>query len=95
MKDKLNEMPAFADEDEEALFWQSHDSTDYVGWDSARTVSIPGLKPSLRSISIRLPEPMLARLRAMANERDIPYQSLIKMILAEHVAAQGGKKRVG
>jgi predicted DNA binding CopG/RHH family protein len=96
MRNTKSDTPAFAsEEEEEALFWQEHDSTDYVDWNRAKTVTLPELKPSLRSISLRLPEPMLARLRAMANERDIPYQSLIKMILAEHLKAQSDKKRAG
>jgi len=95
MKKKPRDIPAFADEDEEALFWQTHDSTDYVDWDRAQATTLPALMPSLRSISLRLPEPMLARLRTMANERDVPYQSLIKMILSEHLAAQLGNKRAG
>jgi predicted DNA binding CopG/RHH family protein len=89
MKKTLKPIPAFANEEEEALFWQDKDSTDYVDWDRAKKVNLPELKPSLRSISLRLPEPMLARLRSMANERDVPYQSLIKMILAERLAEKG------
>jgi predicted DNA binding CopG/RHH family protein len=95
MKRTLRDIPIFANEDEEAAFWQDHDSADHVDWDRAQAITLPELRPSLRSISLRLPEPMLARLRAMANERDIPYQSLIKMILAEHLAAQANKKRTG
>jgi predicted DNA binding CopG/RHH family protein len=95
MKTGLRDIPTFASEDEEALFWQKHDSSDYVDWDRAQAVILPELKPSLRSISLRLPEPMLARLRTMANERDVPYQSLIKIILAEHLAAHIDKKAGG
>jgi predicted DNA binding CopG/RHH family protein len=83
----MRDIPEFADEEEERIFWQTHDSTDYIDWSAARQVSLPKLRPTLKSISLRLPEPLLARLRMMANERDIPYQSLIKMILAEHVEA--------
>ena len=79
-------LPEFADEAEEALFWQIHDSTDYVDWKKAESVTFSNLQPSLKSISLRLPEPMLARLKSLANERDVPYQSLIKMILADHLA---------
>jgi len=80
MKAEKRDIPEFANEEEERIFWQTHDSTDYIDWSAARQVF-------LRSISLRLPEPLLARLRMMANERDIPYQSLIKMILVEHVEA--------
>ena len=81
-------IPEFANEAEEALFWQTHDSTDYVEWSKAmaKPVTFANLQPSLKSISLRLPEPMLARLKSLANERDVPYQSLIKMILADHLA---------
>ena len=85
MKTPRLAVPEFESEEAEALFWQEHDSTEYLDWSQARTVSFTQLKPSLKSISLRLPEPMLNRLRIMANERDIPYQSLIKMILAEHL----------
>lgn len=86
MKNKPLNIPDFQSEEEEALFWQDHDSMDYVDWSKASSVSLPLLKPSLRSISLRLPEPMLAKLRTLANQRDVPYQSLIKMILADHLA---------
>jgi len=79
-------IPKFTNEAEEALFWQSHDSTDYVDWSQAKSVTFTNLQPSLKSISLRLPEPMLARLKSLANERDVPYQSLIKMILADHLS---------
>ena len=79
-------VPKFKTEEEEAQFWQENDSADFVDWTLARRVDFPQLKPSLRSISLRLPEPMLARIRALANEQDVPYQSLIKVILAEHLA---------
>lgn len=86
MKKAKFDIPDFVDEAEEDLFWQEHDSTDYIDWSKAVSVTFPHLKPTLKSISLRLPEPMLNRLRSMANERDVPYQSLIKMILAEHLA---------
>lgn len=79
-------IPEFASEAEEALFWQTNDSTEYVDWSKAKPVTFSNLQPSLKSISLRLPEPMLARLKSLANERDVPYQSLIKMILADHLA---------
>lgn len=86
MKATKKPVPEFAMEAEEALFWQDHDSTEYVDWSAAKPRVFPELRPSLKSISIRLPQPMLDRLRSMANERDVPYQSLIKMILADRLA---------
>jgi len=86
MKAIRNQIPEFTTEAEEALFWQGHDSTDYVDWSTATPVVFPELRPSLKSISIRLPQPMIDRLRTMAHQRDVPYQSLIKMILADRLA---------
>ena len=86
MKTTKKQIPIFATEAEEAIFWQDHDSTDYIDWSMSSRSVFPELKPSLKSISIRLPQLMIDRLRTMANERDVPYQSLIKMILAERLA---------
>jgi predicted DNA binding CopG/RHH family protein len=72
-------------EDEERKIWSEHDSSEYLNWKSAERVLFPNLKPSTRSISLRLPESLLDALRQMANERDVPYQSLIKMILQERI----------
>jgi predicted DNA binding CopG/RHH family protein len=77
--------PTFANESEERAFWESHDSTDFVDWDRAERVRFPNLKPSTRSISLRLPMTLLDRIRIAANKRDVPYQSLIKMWLTEKV----------
>jgi predicted DNA binding CopG/RHH family protein len=79
-------VPAFADEAEERRFWETHDSTDYVDWSRAVQVRMPNLKPSSSAISLRLPLPLLERIKVAANKRDVPYQSLIKMWLAEKVA---------
>ena len=78
-------VPEFRNEDEERAFWSEHDSTEYLDWSSAERVLFPNLKPSTRSISLRLPEPLLEALRQMANERDMPYQSLIKVFLQERI----------
>ena len=86
MKTTKKMLPDFSTEAEESLFWQEHDSTDYVDWAAAKPYVFPELKPTLKSISIRLPQPMIDRLRSMANERDVPYQSLIKMILADRLS---------
>lgn len=77
--------PAFRTEAEEREYWQSHDSSDQVDWSRARSVRLPALKPSTRTISLRLPETLLERIRIEANKRDMPYQSLIKVWLAEDV----------
>lgn len=85
MRKKLKEIPRFNNEDEEREFWATHDSTDYFDWDKAEIVVFPKLKPTTRTISLRLPVSMLDRLRMIANKSDVPYQSLIKMILQERV----------
>ncbi|MBK9155828.1 MAG: BrnA antitoxin family protein [Chloracidobacterium sp.] len=85
MKKKLKEIPKFKTEDEEREFWSTHDSTDYFDWDKAECVVFPKLKPTTRTISLRLPQSMLDRLRAAANKRDVPYQSFIKMILQDRL----------
>ncbi len=85
MKKKLKEVPEFKNEDEEREFWWTHDSTEYVDWDKAERVVFPNLKMSTRTISLRLPEWMLDRLKAAANKRDVPYQSLIKMFLSDRL----------
>lgn len=78
-------IPKFKSEAEERSFWESHDSTSYVNWEKARPVSLPNLKPSTRTISLRLSESLLERIKIEANKRDVPYQSLIKAWLAEDV----------
>ncbi|MDZ7713659.1 MAG: BrnA antitoxin family protein [Rhodovibrio sp.] len=81
--------PEFRTEAEERAFWESHDSSEYVDWDQAQPVRMPSLKPSTRTISLRLPESLLERIKIEANKRDMPYQSLIKAWLAEDVDRQG------
>ena len=85
MPEKSKKIPTFKSEDEEREFWATHDSTEYLDWDEAEEVVLPKLKPSTRTISLRLPELMLNELRLIANKRDIPYQSLIKMFLKERI----------
>lgn len=85
MKDRL---PAFASEEEERDFWAAHDSADYVDWSRAERVILPNLKPSTRTISLRLPEHMLDEIRMLANKRDVPYQSLLKTFLADRLDAE-------
>jgi predicted DNA binding CopG/RHH family protein len=81
-------LPAFASEAEEARFWATHDSADYVDWSQARPVIFPDLKPTTTTISLRLPAHLLADLKRLANRRDVPYQSLLKVFLAERLAAE-------
>jgi predicted DNA binding CopG/RHH family protein len=85
MAKALKSVPIFANEAEERRFWETHDSTAYLDWSKAQPVRLPNLKPTQTAISLRLPMPLLERIKIAANKRDIPYQSLIKMWLAEKV----------
>lgn len=85
MKRKLKRVPAFRTEAEERRFWQSHDSTEYLDWSKARPVRLTSLRPTLKTISLRLPAALIAELKVLANRRDVPYQSLLKTFLAERV----------
>ena len=78
-------MPEFKTEAEEREFWETHDSSDYLNWSQAKLVSLPKLKPSTKTISLRLPETLLDRIKIEANKRDMPYQSLIKAWIADGV----------
>ena len=82
---KRRPIPRFASEDKERAFWAKRDSSQYVDWGEAESVSLPNLRPSTRTISIRLPEPMIERLKVLANKRDVPYQSLLKLFVAERI----------
>jgi len=82
------ELPKFKDEESEREFWSSHDSTEYIDWSSAEALILPNLKPSLKTISLRLPEHLLNELKFLANKKDVPYQSLLKMFLAERVRSE-------
>ena len=90
---KKKRIPRFRSEDAERDFWADHDVLDFFDWERAVSGSFPGLKPSTTTISLRLPEPLLEELKALANERDIPYQSLLKVFLAERVATERGWRR--
>ena len=85
MKKKI---PKFKSESEERRFWQQHDSSKYLDWTDAEEVILPRLKPSTRKISIRLPESMLDELKVLANKRDVPYQSLLKIFLSERIKTE-------
>lgn len=82
MKKKI---PKFRNEDEEREFWATHDSTEFVNWKNAKRVLLPSLKPSVKTISLRLTKSMLEELKLLANKRDVPYQSLAKIFLAERI----------
>jgi predicted DNA binding CopG/RHH family protein len=81
-------IPRFKSEDAEREFWATHDSTDYIDWRRGKRVTLPNLKPSSQTISLRLPKPMLDRLKLLANKRDVPYQSLLKIFVAERLKAE-------
>ena len=83
-------IPRFKSEDEEREFWSEQDSTDLIDWSRASRVVLPNLKPSLKTISLRLPEHMLAELKLLAHKKDVPYQSLIKIFLAERLKRELG-----
>jgi predicted DNA binding CopG/RHH family protein len=85
MTKALETIPVFQSEAEERAFWETHDSTDYVDWSKAQPARLPNLKPSSTSISIRLPNSLLDGIKIAANKRDVPYQSLIKIWLAEKI----------
>ena len=80
MKKKI---PRFKTEAEERKFWLQNDSSEYIDWTDAEEVVLPRLKPSTRKISIRLPESMIEELKVLANKRDVPYQSLLKIFFSE------------
>lgn len=84
-KKRRKAIPQFHTEAEERAFWASHDTVPYVDWSRARPAVFPNLHPSTETISLRLPAPLLADLKALANARDVPYQSLLKVFLAEQV----------
>lgn len=83
MSKQTRAVPKFANEAEERAFWETHDSTEYLDWSKARKVVLPNLKPTTKTISLRLPQHLLDSIKAAANARDVPYQSLIKVWLQE------------
>jgi predicted DNA binding CopG/RHH family protein len=84
----MKKIPKFKTEAEERDFWANTDSSDYIDWSKAKRVLLPNIKPSLRTISLRLPELMLEELKLIANKRDVPYQSLIKIFLSERLSKE-------
>ena len=93
VKAAAKQAPAFQSEDAERAFWARHDVTEYFDWSQAVRASFPDLKPTTQTISIRLPAGLLAELKTLANERDVPYQSLMKVFLADRVSEE--RKRPG
>ncbi len=90
----INKIPKFQNESEERAFWESHDSSDYVDWEKAKPVLLPNLKPSTKTISLRLPEALLDRIKIEANKRDMPYQSLIKFLVAHEMERICGDNKI-
>ena len=95
-KKAKRQIPRFRSEEAERRFWAEEDSPDYVDWSEARRPSFPNLRPSTRTISLRLPESLLEDLKLLANKRDVPYQSLLKIYLAERIQEEFGRlKKTG
>jgi predicted DNA binding CopG/RHH family protein len=82
---KKRQIPEFSSEEDERSFWAKHDSTEFIDWQAAQRRRFPNLKPSLRTISLRLPVSMIEDLKVLAHKRDVPYQSLLKVFLAERL----------
>src|SRR5215208_852795 len=89
----LKKIPTFKSENEEREFWARADSTEYVDWGAAAPTRFPSLHPSSTAISVRLPDTLLTELKLLANERDVPYQSLLKVYLTDRVKAERRQKR--
>jgi predicted DNA binding CopG/RHH family protein len=85
---KLKPIPKFRSHEEAGEFWMKHDTTEYLDWSKAQPLRFTKLRPSTATISLRLPKGMLDELRVLANERDVPYQSLLKVYLAERIAEE-------
>jgi predicted DNA binding CopG/RHH family protein len=90
MKKKI---PNFKNEAAERRFWAKHDSTEFIDWSQGKRTLFPNLRPSTKTISLRLPESLLEALRALARKRDVPYQSLLKMFLAERIEREFQRSR--
>ena len=90
---KIKLIPEFASEAEEQEFWAAQDTTEYFDWEGARRVVFPNLKPTTTPISMRLPETLLSEIKRLAHEQDVPYQSLMKIYLAERVAFERRRRQ--
>ena len=84
----MKTIPKFKTEEAERKFWAKHDSTEYIDWSKAKRAVFPNLKPSTKTISLRLPETMLEELKLLANKKDVPYQSLLKVFLSERIDSE-------
>ena|SRR5947209_7593032 len=92
MSNERKNIPQFNNEDEEREFWATHDSTEYIDWSKAqKKPTFSRLKPSTRTVSIRLPESLIAELKTLANKKDVPYQSLVKIYLSEKVQEEAAR----
>ena len=90
---KLKPIPYFGSEAEEREFWETHDTADFVDWSKAKAGVFPALKPSTETISLRLPAGLLAELKILANKRDVPYQSLLKIFLSDRITEERARER--
>jgi predicted DNA binding CopG/RHH family protein len=90
---KRRPLPRFASEEAERAYWASHDSVEHLDWREARQPRLPALAPSTATISVRMPQTMLEELKQRANEQDVPYQSLLKVYLAERLAQERARRR--
>jgi len=93
MASTKKQIPQFRTEEEERRFWSEHDSTEFIDWHAAERRRFPHLKPSLRTISLRLPVAMIEDLKMLANKRDVPYQSLLKVFLAERLEKERSRTK--
>lgn len=91
----MKKIPKFKNEAAEREFWAKNDSADYIDWKEAKRKTFENLKPSVKTISLRLPETMLAELKLLANKRDVPYQSLMKVFLSERIRKELEERKVG
>jgi len=91
----MRKLPKFKTEEAEREFWARHDSTEFIDWRRGKRVTLPNLRPSSQTISLRLPKPMLEQLKVLANKRDVPYQSLLKIFVAERLIAEFEKLDLG
>ncbi len=81
----MKKIPEFKSEDKERQFWSEADSTEYIDWKKTKKIVFSDLKPSVKTISLRLPESLLEEIKLLANKRDVPYQSLMKIFLSERI----------
>jgi predicted DNA binding CopG/RHH family protein len=90
---KIKPIPTFTSEEEEREFWSDHDAADFIDFSEAKQALMPNLKPTLKTVSIRLPESLLESIRVLAHKRDLPYQALMKVLLSEGIERELYAKR--